>query len=258
MQKGKKEKIIRTLFLATVSMFLKLKTKNNFKNLVFSNWLEYYTVFNYFFFLENPITERERLIEEGLFLEEFEEITAPALANVSGDEGEEPGNKKPVFEDFCCYDPEREINIYKLNSYFVNIDLPWDAYSLENFKVINNTFFIKNFLLNHLNKTFPIFLYSIYSVDKNVRKYSRGKSGKYSFVWKYIAPYKRLKLAMKLIAREIKFSLYRKLTDRISFTLEEIGLDYKNSFVWKAKVFSHNYVFKNYRKTLMSSLRTSS
>jgi hypothetical protein len=28
------------------------------------------------------------------------------------------------------------------------------------------------------------------------------------------------------------------------------------SFSWKSKIFSHNYVFKNFRKSLMSSLRT--
>jgi hypothetical protein len=49
-------------------------------------------------------------------------------------------------------------------------------------KSINNDFFIKNFFLSQIVKIAPIFSYFIYSVDKNIKKYSRGKSGKYIFI----------------------------------------------------------------------------
>jgi hypothetical protein len=49
-------------------------------------------------------------------------------------------------------------------------------------KSINNDFFIKNFFLSQIIKIAPIFSYFIYSVDKNIKKYSRGKSGKYIFI----------------------------------------------------------------------------
>jgi hypothetical protein len=29
-----------------------------------------------------------------------------------------------------------------------------------------------------------------------------------------------------------------------------------NTFAWKSKVFSHNYVFKNFKKSLMVNLKT--
>lgn len=49
-------------------------------------------------------------------------------------------------------------------------------------KLISSDFFLKNLFLTQISKIFPIFSYFIYSVDKNIRKYSRGKSGKYVFI----------------------------------------------------------------------------
>jgi hypothetical protein len=32
----------------------------------------------------------------------------------------------------------------------------------------------------------------------------------------------------------------------------------EKSFAWKSKIFSHNYAFRNFRKSLMSTLKTTS
>lgn len=111
--------------------------------------------------------------------------------------------------------------------------------------------FISKFLTN-----LPIFMFFIHNVDKNVKKYSRGKSGKYSFVWKYIAPYKRFFTTLKLITKEIKFMNGRKLSIRIQNALILLFSDFQKSFIWKSKLFSYNYIFKNYRNTLMKTLKS--
>lgn len=130
----------------------------------------------------------------------------------------------------------------------------------NNFNNINKSsdlsFFVKNFFYSLLSKVSPIFSYFIYSVDKNIRKYSRGKSGKYTFIWKYVAPYKRIKLSMRWIVKDIKFYQSQKFNDRLVKTFENLLINHEKSFAWKSKIFSHNYVFKNYKKSLMSSLRT--
>jgi len=250
MQKGKREKIVRALFFAANSMFTKFKLSSRSDDLLFSNWLQYYAVFNYFFIFENPV--------EGLFqfpkIETTEKVEDADSADYDNDENTDPREETEVE----MYDYDREIHISNFNPSLSGVDLLWNAYVFEDYKIVNNTYFLKTYLLSHLNKTLPVFLYYICSVDKNVKKYSRGKSGKYAFIWKYVPPYKRLKAATKLIAREVKFSPFRRLSDRISCTLNDIALNPTSSFVWRAKVFSHNYVFKNYRKTLMSTLRTSS
>lgn len=77
-----------------------------------------------------------------------------------------------------------------LNNFFFHInpdseekiDLLYNNNFLLNSKNINNDFFIKNLFLSQISKITPIFSYFIYSVDKNIRKYSRGKSGKYIFI----------------------------------------------------------------------------
>lgn len=129
-------------------------------------------------------------------------------------------------------------------------------YSKNKLFDMNFSSFFKTSFLNLFNKVNPVFTYFIYSVDKNIRKYSRGKSGKYAFVWKYIAPYKRLYLVMRLFTKELKFRGERQFFERYLNSLSILENDFKNSFVYQSKNFSHNYVFKNFKKTLLLSLKT--
>lgn len=141
-------------------------------------------------------------------------------------------------------------NLTKLkNFYFFNRNKKFE---------MKSSLFFKNSFLKLFSDINLIFTYFIYSVDKNIRKYSRGKSGKYSFVWKYIAPYKRMYVAMRLFAKELKFRNERQFHDRFLSSLLILEKDFKNSFVWQSKIFSHNYVFKNFKKTLIVSLKTMS
>lgn len=49
----------------------------------------------------------------------------------------------------------------------------------------------KQLWLTSLKKFRYLFSFYVYKVDKSIYKNSRGKSGKFTFVWKYVAPYKR-------------------------------------------------------------------
>ena len=148
---------------------------------------------------------------------------------------------------------------FKFNYNFQNaLSLNYSNNLVNNEKTLNFTFFLKNYLYFLLSKVSPIFSYFIYSVDKNIRKYSRGKSGKYTFIWKFIAPYKRIKLSTRLIVKDVKFYQSRNFEERLIKTFENLYFSPEKSFSWKSKVFSHNYVFKNFRKSLMSSLKTTS
>jgi len=109
-----------------------------------------------------------------------------------------------------------------------------------------------------MSKVSPVFSYFIYSVDKNIRKFSRGKSGKYTFIWKYIAPYKRSHLSMRWIIKDIKFFQSKALNERLLKTFNNLLICPEKSFSWKSKIFAHNYVFKNFRKNLMITLKTNS
>jgi hypothetical protein len=52
----------------------------------------------------------------------------------------------------------------------------------NNFLKTNNIFFVKNFIFSKLIQLTPIFSFFIYNVDKNIKKFTRGKSGKYVFI----------------------------------------------------------------------------
>lgn len=125
-------------------------------------------------------------------------------------------------------------------------------------KTVNSNDFTKKNLFENLTKILPIFSYFIYSVDKNIKKFSRGKSGKYTFIWKYVAPYKRIFLTMRWLAKSIKFYSSKTFQNRLTMMFNELFYYPEKTFAWRSKIFSHNYVFKNFRKTLMISLRTSS
>ncbi len=146
-----------------------------------------------------------------------------------------------------------------MNFKFENLlNLNYNNIVLNDDKIINPSFFLKNYLYFLLSRVSPIFSYFIYSVDKNIRKYSRGKSGKYTFIWKFVAPYKRMHLAVRWLIKDIKFNQSRSFNDRLLKTFNNILVSPEKTFSWKSKIFSHNYVFKNFRKSLMSSLRTTS
>lgn len=205
MKQGKKEKIIRLVFLSFRLFFKNIKNNNQKNNSFFFSW------FNLYIF--------------GLNLLKTTSLNSNSLINFKF----------------------QEILNLNYNNIYLNDD-----------KIINISFFIKNYLYFLLSKVSPIFSYFIYSVDKNIRKYSRGKSGKYVFIWKFIAPYKRIHLAVRWLIKDIKFNQSKTFNERLLKTFDNLVFSPEKSFSWKSKIFSHNYVFKNFRKSLMTSLRTTS
>lgn len=126
----------------------------------------------------------------------------------------------------------------------------------NDYKEFDHNFFIKNFLHSKLTQLSPLFSYFVYNVDKNVRKYTRGKSGKYIFVWKYIAPYKRHYLMYRWYLKELKFDESRTFGTRLYNLFNVLTYNLKQTYAWKAKNYTYAFIFKNFRKTLMTNLKT--
>lgn len=121
----------------------------------------------------------------------------------------------------------------------------------------HDQFNITKNLLSNLKKLEPIFLFYVYKVDKNIYKNTRGKSGKYTFIWKYISFFKRKFLVMHWIMKELKMQTGRTLTDRLNSVLSTLYSSPEKTWIWKIKKFSHNYVYYNCRQTLSETYRTS-
>lgn len=123
-------------------------------------------------------------------------------------------------------------------------------------KDINEEWSLKKWLLISLKKMMPIFSFYIYRVDKKIFKNTRGKSGKFTFIWKYVASYKRLFLVMHWLMKELKVTPGRTIHDRLSQVMSTILTSPESTWMWRVKKFSHNYVYYNCRRTLAENFRT--
>lgn len=103
----------------------------------------------------------------------------------------------------------------------------------------------------------PAFSFYVYKVNKSKRKNSRGKTGKYTLLWKYIAPFKRLYLTFRWLLKDVNFQKARNFNQRFAKFWALLHTNLLSSLAYKVKVFSHKFVFQNYRRTLLSSLRAS-
>ena len=111
-------------------------------------------------------------------------------------------------------------------------------------------------LFRNITSLLPMFSFYIYKVDKKIFKNTRGKSGKYTFIWKFVAPYKRLSWAMYWLVKELKTNPGKTLASRLSTLYYELVFNPQKTWLYRVKRFSYNYVYRNARTTLAESYRT--
>ena len=124
------------------------------------------------------------------------------------------------------------------------------------YKDILTCWYNHRILFQNIHDLLPVFCFYIYKVDKQIFKNTRGRSGKYTFIWKYVTQYKRPQLAMSWIMKELRITPGRTLPDRLMSLLRNFIFSHRKTWVWRVKKFSHNYVYRNCRFTLAESYRT--
>lgn len=122
----------------------------------------------------------------------------------------------------------------------------------------NKSLDLKNLLFERLLKQAPLFSFYIRRVDKSIRKNSRGKSGKYTIIWKYVPVYKRLYVTSRWLLKDLKFQKFKTFNERLIKTLETFLLTPDLSFVCRLRRFTHTFVFQNYKKSLLKTLKSTS
>ena len=123
-------------------------------------------------------------------------------------------------------------------------------------KFIEDEWNFNTLIFKNMYQMLPLFSFYIYKVDKKIFKNTRGKSGKFTFIWKYVAPYKRLFLTMHWLLKELRVKPGRSMSNRLDATFRTLWLSPEKTWIWKVRKFSHNYVYRNSRKTLAESYRT--
>jgi len=109
------------------------------------------------------------------------------------------------------------------------------------------------FITNFIRKAQPIFCLYMYKISKNIYKNTRGKSGKFMFLWKYVPTYKRLFVVMSWLMRELRVMSQRKLSLRLLQLVTNMSQSPLNTWVHRVKLFSYNYVYRGCKKTLAST-----
>ena len=123
----------------------------------------------------------------------------------------------------------------------------------KDFTQLSNVF---SFFFKELVTILPIFSLYIYKVDKFIYKNTRGKSGKFTFIWKYITPYKRLFWVFHWLSKELKMQVGKKLKLRLHSLFTNIFFNKKSLFLYKIKRFSYNYIYENCKNSLQKTYKT--
>lgn len=144
----------------------------------------------------------------------------------------------------------------------INIRPRYDLYDKSHYQIISNSMYIHNHatgkqaFFHNFERTKPIFLFYIYKVDKKIFKNSRGKSGKFTFIWKYIPTYKRYRLILYWLVKELSLRPGQSIYTKVDSMLNDFVNDPEKTWIWKIKKFSHFYVYKNSRKSICENYRT--
>ncbi len=159
------------------------------------------------------------------------------------------------FLSLTCYNDDGSFTNNLLNK---PLDLNSKHVLTESGYSFNNSLFFKKGLFSKLNDYTPLFSFYVRKVDKSIRKNSRGKSGKYTIIWKYVPLYKRLYVTMRWFLKDLKFQKFKTFDERLFKTIETFLFTPELSFVYKLRKFTHFFVFQNHKKTLLKTLKSTS
>ena len=124
------------------------------------------------------------------------------------------------------------------------------------FKFNKAQFSFENHILSLFKQIKPIFSFYIYDVGKMAWKHSRGKTGRFKLIWKYIPQYKRLLRLIQWFNKEFRSLPFKNLNQKIFNLLLIYTFNFKKTLSYKITKFSHNYVYKNFKFSFLKTLRT--
>ena len=159
-------------------------------------------------------------------------------------------------EIFMIYDSVRLSSAYSQPSFSKSEVITYGNRQHPLYKDLLTPWNYSNIFFRNLTKMLPVFSFYIYKVDKQIFKNTRGRSGKYTFIWKYVTPYKRSHVVMFWLMRELRVSPGRSIHERLLTMLRIFIFAPQKTWMWRVKQFSANYVYLNCRRTLAEHYRT--
>ena len=101
----------------------------------------------------------------------------------------------------------------------------------------------------------PSFSFKVQKVDKQVQKYSRGKSGKYSLTWSYLPPKRRWLVVLQWLKKDFIFQKNSTLHGRIHQGIATLLGSPNETSLAHTRRFVHNFIFKKFRKVLVNLVK---
>ena len=101
----------------------------------------------------------------------------------------------------------------------------------------------------------PSFAFKVQKVDKQVQKFSRGKSGKYSLSWAYLPPQKRWFVLLQWLKRDFVFQKNTTINARFLQGLQTLFASPQETSLVQTRQFVHSFIFKKFRKVLVNLVR---
>jgi len=114
---------------------------------------------------------------------------------------------------------------------------------------------LSNFLARFVRNVQPVYTVYTYKVSKNIYKNTRGKSGKFMFLLKYVPVYKRFFIIANWLIKELRVLVQRKLKNRLMQLIHQMSNAPSNMWISRLNNFSHNYVYRNCKSTLGSTYK---
>jgi len=111
-------------------------------------------------------------------------------------------------------------------------------------------------LFHEIYSYHPTFSLFVQRVNKLKRRHSRGKSGQYEIIWKYVPRYKRLLVVLRWLIRDIQFQRPKTFQQRLEKSLETLLFNKSAHLVYRLRNFVHKFVYQRFRKTLLKTLHT--
>ena len=124
--------------------------------------------------------------------------------------------------------------------------------TLNEFNPKSNT---SNLLKTILKDYLPSFAFKVQKVDKQVQKFSRGKSGKYSLSWSYLPPQKRWFVLLQWLKRDFIFQKNTTIDARFRQGLQTLFTSPHETSLVQTRKFVHSFIFKKFRKVLVNLVR---
>ena len=145
----------------------------------------------------------------------------------------------------------KQLTLATYNNLFIFKNYSWlNLFFIQNKQNIKNLISPQLTFENILKSNRPLFSFFIRKIDKDVQKYSRGKSGKYFLVWKYITVQKSQNVIFHWLKRELKLEKSLSINLRVNKVFTTLIFYPEKSFTHKLKSFTHKFIFNTYRKNL--------